>query len=144
MWRELVSKHDDSISFAAAASSFEVDQAAESLGVPFPESLRSALLESNGIEGEYGEGLLWPVSRIVSDNLLFRSNPDFRELYMPFDCLLFFADAGNGDQFAFVVLDGEVRREDIFVWNHEADSRSWVAPHLEAFYERWLTGEIKV
>ena len=54
------------------------------------------------------------------------------------------ADAGNGDQFAFVVLDGEVRRDDIFVWNHEDDSRSWVAPRLEAFYEWWLIGRIEL
>jgi hypothetical protein len=144
MWRELVSKHDDSASFATAATSFELAQAAESLGVPFPESLRSVLLESNGIEGEYGLGLLWPVSRIVSDNLSFRNNPDFRELYMPFDCLLFFADAGNGDQFGFVILDGEVRRDDIFAWNHEDDSRSWIAPHLEAYFDWWMSGRITV
>jgi len=29
-----------------------------------------------------------------------RANVVFRESYMPFENLLFFADAGNGDQFA--------------------------------------------
>jgi len=61
---------------------------------------------------------------------------------MPFDCLLFFADAGNGDQFAFAILNGESRRDDIFVWNHEDDSRCWVALRLDTFYEGWLTGRI--
>lgn len=144
MWRELISQHTDAATFAEPATFSEITIAGESLGASFPDSLRAALRESNGIDGEYGLGLLWPVSRIVSDNQSFRRNPDFHDLYMPFDCLLFFADAGNGDQFAFVVLDGEVRRADIFVWNHEDDSRSWIAPRLETFYEWWLTRRIEL
>lgn len=143
MWRELITTHTSDATFAAPSTSSEVTSAGEILGVPFPDSLRSALCEANGIEGEYGLGLLWPVSRIIADNQSFRGNPDFRHLYMPFDNLLFFGDAGNGDQFAFVVLDGEVRREDIFVWDHESDSRSWVAPSLREFFEWWLTGRLE-
>ncbi len=49
--------------------------------------------------------------------------PDFANLYMPFEAMLFFADAdaGNGDQFAFVIRD---RPADVFVWDHETDSRT--------------------
>ena len=144
MWRELITAHTDDATFAEPSTGSEVTLAGESLGASFPDSLRAALRESNGIDGEFGLGLLWPVSRILADNQAFRTNADFRELYMPFDSLLFFADAGNGDQFAFVVLNGEVRRDDIFVWNHEDDSRSWVAPRLETFYEWWLTGRIEL
>jgi hypothetical protein len=43
---------------------------------------------------------------------------------------LFFGDNGGGDQFAFVLRDD---RRDIFVWNHETDSRHWVAGHLEDY-----------
>jgi len=64
------------------------------------------------------------VERIAADNVGFRSNADFRELYMPFDPLLFFADAGNGDQFAFPRTPP---RDEVFVWDHEDDSRRWVA-----------------
>jgi hypothetical protein len=39
------------------------------------------------------------------------ANTDFKELYMPFDCLLFFADAGNGDQFGYPICDGVIRRD---------------------------------
>jgi hypothetical protein len=63
---------------------------------------------------------------------------------MPFDNLLFFADAGNGDQFAFPIQAGEVRRPDVFCWNHEDDSRIWVAPSLEKYLEWWLTGKLTV
>lgn len=56
--------------------------------------------------------------------MIFRQSVDFRELYMPFDCLLFIADAGNGDQFAYSIVGGAIRRDDIFAWDHENDSRS--------------------
>jgi hypothetical protein len=112
--------------------------------VEFPAQLASLLKESNGVQGEYGLGLLWSVERIEEDNLKFRTFPDFRKLYMPFNALLFFGDAGNGDQFAYTILEGEVRRGDIFVWDHEDDSRIWVAPSLSVFYDWWLTGKLKI
>ena len=144
MWRKLIQRHDEAATFVEPATFAEITAAEERLNVRFPDALRDALRESNGVEGEYGVGLLWPVARIATDNESFRANADFKRLYMPFDHLLFFADAGNGDQFGFAVLDGEVRRDDIFVWNHEDDSRSWVAPSLEKFVEWWLTGRIQV
>jgi hypothetical protein len=102
------------------------------------------LLESNGVEGAHGLGLIWSAERILEANLTMRSHPDFAELYMPFECLLFFADAGNGDQFAFTVLRGEFRKDAVFAWNHEDDSRTWVAPSLERYLEWWLDGTIKL
>jgi hypothetical protein len=64
---------------------------------------------------------------------------------MPFDHLLFFGDAGNGDQFAFSIqADGAIHRPDVFAWNHEDDSRVWVAPTLKVFFERSLAGKIKI
>lgn len=110
----------------------------------FPAELVDVLRESDGIQGEYGLGLLWPLAQVVTENLKFRTQVDFRTLYMPFDHLLFFADAGNGDQFAFTILEGQIRRSDIFVWNHETDSRTWVAPSLETYFDWWLSGRIKV
>ena len=70
---------------------------------------------------------------------MFRRDPEFARLYMPFEPLLFFADAGNGDQFAFVIRD---RPADVFVWDHESDSRSMVAPGLATYLEWWLDGRI--
>src|ERR1044071_3534668 len=105
------------------------------LGMRLPQELRELLAESNGVLGEYDLALIWPIERIVADNRLFREDESFRDLYMPFDGLLFFADAGNGDQFAFAVANGQVRRPDIFVWNHEEDSRTWLAKDLGDYLE---------
>lgn len=113
------------------------------LKINLPEELRSLLLESDGIEGEFGLGLIWNCRRIIEDNLKFRNSSDFLDLYMPFEPLLFFADTGTGDQFAYAILNNHIRRHDIYIWNHEDDSRIWAAPSLEKYLEWWLTGKIK-
>ena len=132
------------LTFKAPATDAEIDQINVELGIQPPDELRSLLAESNGVDGEYGLGLLWDVDRIIEENRRFRTTSDFEELYMPFDCLLFFGDAGNGDQFAFPVLKGSVRRPDIFVWNHEDDSRSWAAPSLQTYFDWWLSGKLTI
>ena len=66
-------------------------------------------------------------------------------MYMPLDHLLFIADAGNGDQFAFPIsADGTIHRPDVFVWSHEDDSRRMVAPSLKFYFEWWLSGQLKI
>ena len=111
-----------------------------SLGHPLPHELRELLTETNGIEGEYGLGLLWTAERIASDNQFFRTATDFAVLYMPFGGLVFFADAGNGDQF-FISLSGN---NEVYVGNHENDSRTWVASTVLGYLETWMRGQLTV
>jgi hypothetical protein len=145
MWKELIQPLTRECEFAPPASVGQVTTAELALGVKLPDALRDLLCETNGVNGEYGLGLVWPVERIVADNLAFREYESFRELYMPFTHLLFFADAGNGDQFAFPIhADGVIHRPDIFAWNHEEDSRSWVAPSMKEYLDWWLSGRIKL
>ena len=144
MWVELIQQHSEIYELSEPANPQDIIRAEKELRVSFPEDLKNALLESNGILGEYGLGLLWSIDRILKDNLDFRNNKDFKELYMSFDNLLSFADAGNGDQFAYPIHNGQIIRNDIFCWNHENDSRNWVAPSLEKYFEWWLTGKMTV
>ncbi|MFK8908379.1 SMI1/KNR4 family protein [Streptomyces sp. YS-3] len=109
--------------------------AEQRLGREVPAELRELLLESNGIIGRSAVDTVWPVEQIVEQNLLFRSDGSFAELYMPFEALLFFGDNGGGDQFAFVQTP---QRPDIFVWEHETDSRRWVARDLRDYLGRSL------
>jgi hypothetical protein len=144
-WRQLVKSLTAECEFGEPASDKKIAAAEAALGVRFPRELRSVLKESNGIWCDHGLGrLVWPVERIQNDNLLFRSNEDFRECFMPFDPLLFFADAGNGDCFAFAIHAGVIRRPDVFAWDHEDDSRRWQAPSLAKYLEWWLTDQIKL
>ncbi|MFD9096994.1 SMI1/KNR4 family protein [Streptomyces collinus] len=53
--------------------------------------------------------------------------------------LLFFADTGGGDLFALL---SRIDRPDVFTWNHEDDSRTWVAPNLATYLEWRMTGRI--
>ena len=144
MWKELAKQYSNAVVGHTGTSESQIQCAEGIIGVPFPDDLRSCLLESDGLEGEYGLGLVWSLERIVRENQRFRETAEFKELYMPFDCLLFFADAGNGDQFAFPIQAGQIRRDDIFVWNHEDDSRTWVAPSLTKYLEWWLNGKLAV
>ncbi len=66
------------------------------------------------------------------------------ENYMSFENLLFFADAGNGDMFAFGIIHGVIKRSDIFVWDHEDDSRRCIAPSLQWFIEQWLSSKLSI
>lgn len=144
MWKELVINLSGNHEFFEPNNAAIISEAENQLGLRMPSDLVSCLLETNGIDGEYGLGLIWPISRIVKDNLNFWSNADFKKLYMPFNHILFFADAGNGDQFFYPIIGNQLSRQDVYVWNHEDDSRTWVAPSLEKYLEWWLSGRIVV
>lgn len=142
MWKELIQNLTAQAQFSPCAEASALRSAESALGINLPEELSTLLCETNGVEGEYGLGLVWPIERIKADNLAFRQNADFINLYMPFGHLLFFADAGNGDQFAFAIQNGEIKRPDVFVWNHEDDSRTWAAPSLQRYLEWFLSGKL--
>lgn len=36
----------------------------------------------------------------------------------------------------------KLRRDDVFLWNHEDESRTWVAPSLETYIEWRLAGKL--
>jgi SMI1 / KNR4 family (SUKH-1) len=116
--------------------------------IELPKELEELYSQTNGIEeklnGEKIGELIWKVDRVIETNKEYRCNPDFKQLYMSFEQLLFFSDAGNGDLFGFITLNGRFNSFDIFVWNHEDDSRNWVAPNLTKFIEWWTNGTIKV
>ncbi|MFF2502635.1 SMI1/KNR4 family protein [Streptomyces sp. NPDC058067] len=129
MWRELASEFPD-VELQDPAAPDSLAAIEEQLGQPLPEALRQLLLETDGIEADYGTEVAWTAEKILEENRSFRSDEEFRSLYMPFDALMFFGDNGGGDQFAFVRTPD---RDDVFVWDHETDSRIWVAPSLERY-----------
>ena len=134
-WQKLISTHLPGAKTQGPATPAVVDSAERALGVALPVSLRDLLSQSNGVLDRHQSRLVWPAESIAEANLSFRRNEEFAELYMPFDCLLFFGESGSGDQFAFPIQAGEIRRPDIFIWEHETDSRSWFAGGLESFFE---------
>lgn len=108
------------------------------LAISFPLELRDLLIKANGLTDEYNSDIIWSADEILTRNKFFRESEDFKELYMPFDSLLLFAEEVNGDLYAYVILEGIISRDDIFIWEHETDSRNWFAPNLKAYFERRL------
>lgn len=143
-WRTFLTGLSPHVALREPATDNAFQEAEAALGVRLPTELRSLLQQSNGVSGKYGLALIWPIERIVADNLKFRSDTQLARLYMPFASLLFFADAGNGDQFAFPIVQSAIDRPDIFAWDHENDSRRWVAPSLQTYLEWWLSGKLKL
>jgi hypothetical protein len=84
------------------------------------------------------------VKDIEGDNEELRSNERIVNSFMSFDSLFFFGVAGNGNLFAYGIIKGEIKKTDIFVWDHENDSRTWVAPSLTKLLEWWVEGKITV
>jgi SMI1-KNR4 cell-wall len=143
MWIEYIKNISDDFEFTQPATEQALVKAESTLGLIIPEGLHELLMESNGVE-QRSTFLLFILSieRIVKDNFQMRY-PQVQSHYMPFDNLLFFADAGNGDKFGFPISqDGKIRKE-IFAWNHENDNRTWCAPSLKTFIQWWHAGKIK-
>ncbi|MBE1530781.1 SMI1/KNR4 family protein [Actinomadura algeriensis] len=137
MWRELAERTYPETEFHPPVGDPALDAAERRLGAPLPPELRDLLRETDGLLGPYGLDVVWSLERIVEENLAFRTDESFAELYLPFDTLLFFGDNGGGDQFAFVRTPP---RDDVLVWDHETDERFTVAPGLRSYVERAVPG----
>lgn len=66
------------------------------LGVRLPADLSGCLAETNGASALYGTAILWSAAEIVERNREMRDTEDFRDLYMPFDALLFVGEGETG------------------------------------------------
>jgi hypothetical protein len=133
-WRELIASLAFDAEFGQPCVLGQVSAIENHFGVQLPPDICELLLEFDGVRADYGSGVVWSTAEILKHNQEFRTNQSFRELYMPFDHLLFFADDGGGDQFAFAIdADGQLRRYDVFRWEHETDARTWFAGHLEQY-----------
>ncbi|WP_405941058.1 SMI1/KNR4 family protein [Streptomyces sp. NBC_00207] len=135
MWRELTEQFDG-VEPGHPATEQDLLDLELQLGQTLPTPLRELLLECNGVVDEDGTDVVWNAAHIGLNNAEFRTSESLRTLYMPFDALMFFGDNGGGDQFAFVCTP---QRPDVFVWDHENDSRTWVAADLEQYLHRALS-----
>jgi SMI1-KNR4 cell-wall len=138
-WRKHISALSPKIEFNAPTQPEEIHDAETRLGVAFPDALKELWSQSNGLIDQYGCWFIWSCQEIVKENLKMRTFPGFSELFMPFDTLLFFGDDGSGDLFFFPILDGKIRREFLFRWDHETDSRILEQHHLKTFVDWFIT-----
>ncbi|MEU8960003.1 SMI1/KNR4 family protein [Streptomyces sp. NPDC048518] len=135
MWRQSVQEVFPDAGLREPVEASRIAEAETRLGRALPRDLEQLLLESNGVLGHFHVDTVWTIDQIVEQNLRFWSDEALAQLYMPFDALMFFGDNGGGDQFAFV---HKPQRPDVFVWEHESDSRRWVATNLRDYLSRSL------
>lgn len=133
MWKDMIEKLYADAEFEAPASDYDLDQAEVLLDQAVPQELRDLLATTNGVRADWGSGLVWSVEEIIEQNTEFRHNAEFAELYASFDQLLFFADNGGGDQFAYL---GSGQTLEVHVWDHETDERKPVASSLADYLRR--------
>jgi SMI1/KNR4 family protein SUKH-1 len=139
MWHEMIAKIEPNAEFHPPATLEQLVAVEAALEVTLPVELKALLLETNGVEGQYGPAFVWSTDEILSRNLEMRA--DWRpggwlEGYMPVDHLLFFGDLGNGDLVFFPITPDGVRSR-VYRWDHEDDSRNWEASGLAD----WLRGQ---
>lgn len=143
MWHELINALDPTAQYSAEASEIQFIELWNVLGITLPDDLRSLLNESNGVRDKYGFCIVWSVEEILRYNQEMRTLPLYNA-GESFRDSLFFAGAGNGDRFAFPILQGEVSQNSIFVWDHEDNTRKEVASSLRSYLEGWLSGKLSV
>lgn len=136
VWRELIGELYPAAEFSDPADEQTLAAIEKNLGLPLPHELSSLLSEVDGVRNEYGDDVVWPAERILHDNLAMRQEPDYLELYAPFDLLLFFGDSDMGTQFAYVHTD---YGPGIVYWDHESDQRRLVAALLRDYLAHCLS-----
>jgi cell wall assembly regulator SMI1 len=163
-WRELVTGIYESRArqpgiagkpqFYPPASAEDIADAEARLNAKFPASIRSLLLETNGVMdmmaidgGEWFDSmwLLWTVTELVEQNLFYRAATADGTYERDFSQLVFFAGAGtDGILFAFPLMEDRVCAPRVVVWHPIMDELDELAPSLEDFLTAWLTSTISV
>lgn len=124
------------------------------LNTTLPPSLRSLLLESNGVMGMMAihggdwfeeHWFLWTLAEVVKQNLWYRGESAKETYERDFRKVVFFADAGSdGILFGFPVREDQVCAPNIVVWYPIEDELQDIASSLEDFIKKWLTSTIWV
>jgi len=140
--------------FYSAASLDEIDDVETRINARFPTSLRSLLLETNGVMemmmvagGEWfdSQWLIWTVTDIIEQNSRCRGTIEEWNSTHDLRRLVFFAGAGcDGILFGSPVNEDDVCESRVVVWWPMRDEVREVAPSLEDFLSGWLTGRIAV
>lgn len=139
--------------FYPGASASSIADAEAALNAALPRSLRSLLLETNGVMdmmaidgGEWFESmwLLWKIEEIVEQNGHYRAASAEGTYDRDFTSLVFFAGAGtDGILFAFPVEGGTCAPR-VMVWHPMMDELDELAASLEDFLRGWLTSTLSV
>lgn len=142
MWKDLIQNISTGCIYGEPASIEDIEVLEKLFSIQIPKELRSLLYETNGINDSYGYSLIWSIEKITRENL--NLGERLEDVYLPFNNLLFFADARNGDMFGYSILDRSIEQNDIYLWNHRNNEQTNIAPSLNDFVEDWIRGKLSI
>ncbi|WP_080967616.1 SMI1/KNR4 family protein [Priestia megaterium] len=128
--------------YGEPASIEDIEVLEKLFSIQIPKELRSLLYETNGVNDSYGYSLIWSIEKIIRENL--NLGERLEDIYLPFNNLLFFADARNDDMFGYSISDRSIKQNDIYLWNHENNEQTQIAPSLNDFVEDWISGKLSI
>lgn len=133
LYKELTDRHNY-INPNPPATHKQLTAAEETLLLKLPSDIKDLLGEMNG-DGWF----VFSTEQIVETNLSLRK----LDCFMPLDCMLFFAGNGCGDYYGFpITREDGVRDDNVFMWEHENDSRVWKASGVEDAIKKYYNDEI--
>jgi hypothetical protein len=139
MWTAWLRTIDDFgvvVELADPAPEATIDALEDKLGVDLPVDLRSLLLETDGLADDAGGEPVWPVERIVEENLELGRDGDTPALPEGAEAgLLFFGDTGGDDLFAYRLGED---RPDVYLWVAGSSESRWVASDLRSMLDAWF------
>jgi len=144
MWKDYLNSISNEFQFKAPATTTDLLLIKTELNVDPPNKLTDLYSETNGVYGNYGISFIWSTKQMVKENMYFWNVQEHRCSTKPLNNFLFFSDAGNGDLFGYSIKNGSIQTEDIYVLDHEDDSRRVVASSLEQFIKDWIGGKITI
>ncbi len=133
LYKELTGTHDY-IKPNTPATQEQINEVEKVLDCKLPIDLKELLLEMNG-----DNWFVFSTEQIIESNLSARK----LDCFMPLDCLLFFGSNGCGDYYGYPITSQDgVRNDNVFMWEHEYDNRTWKANNLEDAIKKYYNNEI--
>jgi len=140
MWRKMISDLSQDCKFHPPLSEEWIDKGLADLDITLNDSLKSFLLESDGLY-DYGQFLwiVWNMRDLLAYNQVMRNHPEFADQGYTFDDLFFIANYGtSGILFGFRIVNNKLQ-DDIIAWFPETNERHKVADTLKDYLEHWIS-----
>ncbi|MED3854979.1 SMI1/KNR4 family protein [Priestia megaterium] len=142
MWKDLIQNTSAQCVFGEPASLEDIAVLEKLFNIQLPDELKTLLGETNGTNDSNGCPLIWSTEQIIRENL--NLGERIEDTYILFNNLLLVADAENGDMFGYSTLEGFIKQNNIYVWNHKNNRRKQVATSLKEFVEDWISGKLSI
>lgn len=101
--------------------------------------LHSFYQQTNGIKIKYNDvyigELVWPLEKVLQQNVQIRSGADYRAQFVNFENLLFFSSSEEGSLFGISILNENSVKPDVYGWSEAQDRRYWVSQSVKDFIE---------